>query len=79
MPIFEVPGDPPPFGFSLKAIVLDDPDYEVGTFDAYVDTNRDYSTWSVESSTGPIIEDVPMNGGRVLRGPVCTQVATGVN
>ena len=38
------------------------------TFDAYVDTSRDYSTWFVESSVGPIIKDVPVNGGRVLGG-----------
>ena len=40
-----------------------------------MDTSRDYATWFIESSTGPIIGDVPVNGGRVLRGLVHAQVA----
>ena len=57
---------------------MDDPEYAVGAFDAYVDMSRDYSTWFVESSVGPIISDVPVRGGRVLGGVVSTQVATRV-
>ena len=41
-----------------------------------MDTNRDYATWFAESSTGPIIGDVPVSGGRVLRGIIRTQEAT---
>ena len=66
MPVYGVPKDPLPHGLSFKAIVLDDPEYAVGTFNAYVDTSRDYSTWFVESFTGSIIGDVPVSGGRVL-------------
>ena len=40
-----------------------------------MDTNRDYATWFAESSTGPIIGDVPVSGGRVLRGIIRTQEA----
>ena len=43
----------------------------------YVDTNKDYSTWFVESSARPIIGDVLVRGGRVLGGIICAQVATG--
>ena len=35
-------------------------------FNAYMDTNRDFSTWFAKSSTRPIIGDVPMSRGRVL-------------
>ena len=76
MPIYEVPKDPPHQGLSFKAMVLEDPDYATGAFDAYVDTSRDYSTWFVESSARPIIGDVLVRGGRVLRGAIRTQVAT---
>lgn len=75
MPVYEVPRDLPPHGLSFEAMVLDDPDYATGTFDAYVDTSRDYSTWFEESSMGPIIGDVPMSGGRVLGGVIRAQVA----
>ena len=51
IPAYGVPRDPPPYGFSFKAIVLDDLEYVVGAFDAYVDMSGDYSTWFVESST----------------------------
>ena len=40
----------------------------MGSFDAYVDTIKDYATWFAESSMGPIVGDVPMSGGRVLEG-----------
>ena len=49
-----------------------------GSFDAYMDTNRDYATWFIESSIGPIIGDVSVSGGRVLGGIFCAQVASGV-
>jgi len=55
---------------SLEYVVLDDPTYVMGSFDAYVDTSRDYATWFAESSTGPIIGDVPVNKGSVLVGIV---------
>ena len=58
-------------------MVLDDPNFVTGAFDAYVDMSRDYSAWFAKSSTGPIIGDVPMSGGRVLGGAVHTQVAIG--
>ena len=78
MPVYRVPRDLTPHGLSFKAIVLDDLEYAMGAFDAYVDTSRDYSTWFAKSSVGPIIRDVPMNGGKVLEGVVRTQVATGI-
>jgi len=40
------------------------------SFDAYMDTSKDYATWFAESSTEPIIGDVPMSEGRVLGGIV---------
>ena len=48
----------------------------MGSFNAYVDTSRDYSTWFTESSTGPIIGDVPVSGGMVLEGVIRAQVTT---
>ena len=50
MPVYGVPKDPPHHCLSFEAMVLEDPDYATGAFDAYVDTSRDYSTWFVESS-----------------------------
>ena len=44
MLVYGMPRDPPPHGLSFEAMVLDDPDYATGTFDAYVDMSRDYST-----------------------------------
>ena len=76
MPVYGVPRDPPPHGLSFEAMVLGDPDYARGTFNAYVDTSRDYSTSFAESSTGPIIGDVLVSGGRMLGGVIRTQVAT---
>ena len=58
-------------------MVLDNPDYATGIFNAYMDTGKDYSTWFVESSAGPIIGDVPVSGGKVLGGVIHAQVATG--
>jgi len=76
MPIYGVPRDSPPHGLSSKTMVLDNSTYVMGSFDAYVDTSRDYFTWFVESSVGPIIGDIPVNGGRVLGSIICAQVAT---
>lgn len=78
MPVYRVPRDPPPHDLSFEAMVLDDPDYATSAFDAYVDMSRDYSTWFTESSARPIIGDVPVSGGKVLRGTIRAQVATGV-
>ena len=60
--------DPPPLGLSFETIVLDDLAYATGSFNAYVDTSRDYATWFAESSTRPIIRDVLVSGGKVLGG-----------
>ena len=70
MLVYGVPRDLPPLGLSFESIVLDDLAYATGSFDAYVDTSQDYPTWFVESSTRPIIGDVPVGGGRVLGGIV---------
>lgn len=78
MLVYEVPKDLCPHGLSFEAIVLDDLDYATGTFNAYMNMSRDFSTWFVESSMGPIIRDVPLSGGRVLGGAVHAQVATRV-
>jgi len=51
--------------------------YVIGSFDAYVDSSRDYATWFAESSAGSIIRDVLVSGGRVLGGIVHAQVASG--
>lgn len=61
---------------SFEAMVLDDPDYATGAFDAFVDMSRDYSSWFAESSTRPIIRDAPVSEGRVLGGIIRAQVAT---
>ena len=78
MPVYGVPRDLPPHGLPFETIILYDPAYAMGSFDAYMDTNRDYSTWFAESSTGPIIGDVLVSGGRVLGGFIRAQVATRV-
>ena len=36
--------DLPPLSMSFESIVLDDPSYVTSSFDAYVDTNKDYVT-----------------------------------
>lgn len=59
MPVYGVPRDLPHHGLSFKAIVLDDPEYAVGAFDAYVETSRDYSTWFAKSSAGLSLEMFP--------------------
>ena len=78
MLVYGVFKDPPPHGLSFETIVLDDLEYVVGAFGAYVDTSRNYSTWFAESSTRLIIKDVPVSRGKVLGGAVRAQVATRV-
>ena len=78
MPVYGVPKDLPLHGLSFETMVLGDPVYATSSFDDYVDTNRDYSTWFAESFAGPIIGDVPVSGGRVLGGIIRAQVATRV-
>ena len=68
MLVYGVPRDLPLLGLSFETIVLDDLAYATGFFDAYVDTSRDYATWFTESSTGSIIGDVLVSGGKVLGG-----------
>ena len=77
MSVFGVPRNPPPLSLSFESIVMENRAYTMGSFDAYVDTSRDYAAWFAESSTMPIIGDVPVSGGRVLGGLVRAQVASG--
>ena len=77
MLVFGVPKDPPPFGLLFESIVMDNPAYATGSFDAYMDTSKDYATLFIESFIEPIIEDVLVSGGRVLGGIVHAQVASG--
>ena len=79
MPIFRVPRNLPPLGLSFESIIMDDPAYTTGSFDAYMDTSKDYANWFAESSTGPIIKDVPVSEGRVLGGIIRAQVASRAN
>ena len=44
MLVYGLPKDPPSHGLSFEAMVMVDPDYVTGTFNAYVDMSRDYST-----------------------------------
>ena len=76
MSVFGVPRDPPSLNLSFESIVMDNSAYVTGSFDAYIDTSRDYANWFAESSKGPIIGDVPVSGGRVLGGIVRAQVAS---
>ena len=36
--------DPLPPSYSFESIVMDDLTYAIGSFDAYMDTSRDYAT-----------------------------------
>ena len=78
MPVYGIPRDPPPHGLSFETIVLDDLANTTCSFNAYMDTSKDYATWFAESSTGPIIRDIPVSGGRVLGGIIRAQVASEV-
>lgn len=55
MLVFGVPRDLPPLSLSFESIIMDNSAYATGSFDAYVDTSRNYAIWFIESSTGPII------------------------
>ena len=44
MPIYGVPRDPPPLRLLFESVVLDDSTYATGSFNAYMDTSRDYAT-----------------------------------
>lgn len=68
MLVYTVTRDPPPYGLPFEVVELHNLAYAAGTFDAYMDTSRDYATWLAESSAGPIIGDVPVSGGKVLGG-----------
>ena len=75
MPVYGMPKDSRPHGLSFETMVLGDLAYATSSFDAYVDTNRDYSTWYAKSSMGPIISNVRVSGGRVLKGIIRAQVS----
>ena len=66
----------PPLSLSFESIVMDDLNYVMGSFDAYVDTRIDYATWFVASYVGPIMGDIPVSGDRVLGGIARAQVAS---
>ena len=68
MSVYGVPWDLPPHGLSFETIILGNLAYVTSSFNAYVDTSRDYATWFIESFMGLIIGDVPVSGGRVLGG-----------
>ena len=70
MPVYGLLRDPPPHDFSFETIILGNPAYATGTFFAYVDMSKDYSTWFAKSFEGPIIGDVTVSGGKVLGGIV---------
>ena len=63
MSIYRVPKDLPPCGLSFETMVLGNSAYATGSFNAYIDTSREYSTWFTESFAGQIIGDVPVSGG----------------
>jgi len=64
---FRVPRDPP-LEISYLKVIVDDPTYATCSFEGFVIEDTDYATWFLASSAGPIIDDCPVNGGRVLRG-----------
>ena len=72
MSVYGVPRDSPPYGLSFETMVLGNLAYVMGSFNAYVDTSRDYSTWFAESSARLIIRDILVIGGRVLGGIIRT-------
>lgn len=79
MPVYGVPRDLPSHALSFEAMVLDDPNYVTGAFNAYVDTRRDYSTWFGKSSAGPIIGDVPVSGVECWEAPFSLRWPSGLN
>ena len=73
--IFRVPRNPP-HKLSCSTVILDDPDYETGSFEGFVTEDTDYVTWFLQSLAGPIIDDYPVSGGKVLGGKACTHRAS---
>ena len=67
MPVFRVPRDPPQ-ELTCFEVILDDPNYMTGSFDSFVTEDTDYFTWFLQSSTGPIMDDFLVGGGRELGG-----------
>ena len=57
-----------PLELSNSEIILDDPYYETSSFEAFVTVDTDYVTWFLQSLVGPIIDDCPVKGGKVLEG-----------
>jgi len=53
-------------------VILDNPNYTTGSFEYFVKEDIDYFTWFLQSSTGPIMDDCPVSGGKVLNGIACT-------
>ena len=49
-------------------MILDDPNYMTGSFDSFVTEDTDYFTWFLQSSTGSIMDDFLVDGGRELGG-----------
>ena len=49
-------------------MILDDPDYVTSSFEDFVMEDTNYVTWFLQSSTGPIVDDCSMSGGRALGG-----------
>ena len=45
-----------------------DPTYAVGSFKGFHTAATNYTTWFLESSAGPIIDDCPVSRGRMLGG-----------
>ena len=43
MSVFGVPKDPPPLDLSFESIVMDNLAYATGSFNAYMDTSKDYA------------------------------------
>jgi len=56
MSVFGVPRDPPPLGLSFEFIVIGDLAYTTSSFNANVDTSKDYAIWFAKSSTGLLLE-----------------------
>ena len=56
MPIFRVPRDPPQ-ELTHSEMILDNPNHMIG-----------YFTWFLQSLIGPIMDDCPVSGGKVLGG-----------
>ena len=49
-------------------MIVDDLAYVLGSSKGFMTKDTDYSTWFLALSVGPIINDCPVSGGRVLGG-----------